>query len=73
MPGDVLVVGAGRRGSLRRMTGAGVSRYCVSHAACPVISVPPSALAAEAHGLHGWMLRHRLHAGPGGLRVSGST
>lgn len=59
-PGDVLVVGAGRRG-LRRLTGCAVSRYCLAHATCPVIAVPPPALAVEAHGLHGWRLRHHLH------------
>jgi nucleotide-binding universal stress UspA family protein len=59
-PGDVLVIGAGRHGRGRRLA-CRISRYCVGHAACPVISVPPSRLAAETHGLHGWMLRRRLH------------
>lgn len=59
-PGDVLVIGAGRHGSARRALACKVSRYCVGHAACPVICVPPPALAAEAHGLRGWMARHRL-------------
>jgi nucleotide-binding universal stress UspA family protein len=58
-PGDVLVIGAGRRGA-GRLTACKVSRYCLSHARCPVIAVPPAQLAAEAHGLHGWLLRHRL-------------
>jgi nucleotide-binding universal stress UspA family protein len=57
--GDVLVIGAGRHGALRLLA-CHVSRYCVAHAACPVIAVPPSRLAKEAHGLHGWALRHRL-------------
>ncbi len=60
LPGDVLVIGAGRHGPVRRMLACKVSRYCVSHAACPVISVPPPALAAEAHRLRGWMARHRI-------------
>lgn len=59
-PGDVLVIGAGRRGGLRR-TACKVSKYCLGHASCPVIAVPPPELAAELHGLHGWMHRHRMH------------
>jgi len=59
-PGDVLVIGAGRRGALRRLVSATVSRYCLRHARCPVIAVPPASLAAEAHGWHGWRLRHRM-------------
>lgn len=61
-PGDVLVIGAGRRGFARRALACRVSKYCVGHAVCPVISVPPSSLAdhAHAHGLRGWMARHRL-------------
>ena len=59
-PGDVLVIGAGRHGGLRRLA-CRISRYCLAHASCPVIAVPPSRLATEAHGLHGWLLRHRLH------------
>lgn len=59
-PGDVLVIGAGRRGALRRLVSATVSRYCVGHARCPVIAVPPVSLAAEVHGWHGWRLRHRI-------------
>jgi nucleotide-binding universal stress UspA family protein len=59
-PGDVLVIGAGRQGGVRRLA-CKVSRYCLGHACCPVISVPPARLATEAHGLHGWILRRRLH------------
>ncbi|HSR85202.1 MAG TPA: universal stress protein [Streptosporangiaceae bacterium] len=58
-PGDVLVIGAGRRGALR-MTACKVSKYCLGHARCPVIAVPPPELAAELHGFHGWMHRHRM-------------
>ncbi len=60
-PGDVLVIGAGRHGTLRRLLACRVSRYCLGHACCPVVAVPPSPLEAELHGLHGWLLRHRLH------------
>lgn len=60
-PGDVLVISAGRRGVIR-LAASKVSRYCLGHARCPVIAVPPSQLALEAHGLHGWRLRHRMQA-----------
>jgi len=56
---DLLVVGAGRRGALGRMTSCRVSRYCLAHARCPVVAVPPSDLARLGHGLRGWALRHR--------------
>jgi hypothetical protein len=59
-PGDVLIIGAGRRGAIRRLTACKVAKYCLGHARCPVIAVPPARLATEAHGLHGWMLRHRM-------------
>jgi len=45
---DVIVVGAGRRGVLARIGHAGTSRYCLAHAKCPVLAVPPSALARYA-------------------------
>jgi nucleotide-binding universal stress UspA family protein len=57
---DLLVIGAGRRGPLRRLTGAGVSRYCLAQAHCPVLAVPPPVLAQQAgRGLRGWAFRHR--------------
>jgi hypothetical protein len=50
-PGDVLVVGAGHRGTLGRLAFSRVSRYCLAHAQCPVMAVPPPALAGEfGHG-----------------------
>ena len=36
-----------------------MSRYCVSHALCPVLAIPPATLAKEGRGLHGWALRRR--------------
>jgi nucleotide-binding universal stress UspA family protein len=45
-PGDLLVVGTGRRG-LRRAMSRSVSRYCLAHARCPVTVIPPSALMEE--------------------------
>jgi len=44
-PRDLLVVGAGRR-----WPGGQVTRACVRHAACPVVVVPPPAMAKEAGG-----------------------
>jgi nucleotide-binding universal stress UspA family protein len=62
--GDLLVVGAGRRGPMRWPARGRVSRYCVAHALCPVLAVPPAVLAREGRGLHGWALRRRgLDAG----------
>lgn len=61
-PGDVLVIGTGRHGGLRRLLACRVSRYCLGHAGCPVIAVPPSRLADQLHGLHGWLVRHRMHS-----------
>jgi nucleotide-binding universal stress UspA family protein len=59
-PGDLLVVGAGRRGVLARVISGRVSRYCLAHARCPVLAVPPPALAQEfGHGLHAWLFWHR--------------
>jgi len=70
-PGDVLVIGAGRRGTWR-LTGCKVSKYCLGHAHCPVIAVPPPELAAELHGLHGWMQRHRVHPEDADLHATGA-
>ncbi len=56
---DLLIVGAGRRGMLAWPSRGRVSRYCVSHALCPVLAVPPAILAQEGRGLHGWALRRR--------------
>ena len=62
-PGDWLIVGAGRRGALRPLAGARVARYCLAHAVCPVVAVPPPALdQAAGHGLRGWAFRHRALA-----------
>ena len=58
-PDDRLVIGAGRRGFLAHALASRVSRYCVAHAQCPVIAVPPSELAQVSHGFRGWTFRHR--------------
>ena len=46
-PGDLLVIGADRRGALARRVGGRVSRYCLAHARCPLLTVPPPPLAQE--------------------------
>ena len=43
-PGDLLVVGTGRRGRLTRLFHGAVSRHCVARARCAVTAVPPSDL-----------------------------
>jgi nucleotide-binding universal stress UspA family protein len=59
-PDDLLIVGAGRRGALPRMAFAKVARYCVARAQCPVLTIPPSALARElGYGRLAWAYRHR--------------
>jgi nucleotide-binding universal stress UspA family protein len=69
--GDLLVVGAGRRGALRRALACRVSRYCVAHAHCPVVAVPPPTLARLSQGLRGWAFRHRgLTPEAAGLRTA---
>ncbi|MFH8776194.1 universal stress protein [Streptomyces sp. NPDC017958] len=57
---DILVVGAGRRGRLHRALSPSVGRYCLAHATCPVLAVPPSPLQAALAAVHRrntWRLR----------------
>jgi nucleotide-binding universal stress UspA family protein len=57
-PDDLLIIGTGRRGALGRALRHSVGRYCLAHARCPVLAVPPSALMDEmSHSLHSWHLR----------------
>jgi nucleotide-binding universal stress UspA family protein len=57
-PDDLLVIGTGRRSGLRRALHRSIGRYCLAHARCPVLAVPPSALMDEmGHGLRSWHLR----------------
>lgn len=59
-PGDVLVVGAGRRGMLRHAACCRASRYCAAHARCPVVLVPPPDLGrGMARSRIAWHLRYR--------------
>ncbi|MBR7827879.1 universal stress protein [Actinospica sp. MGRD01-02] len=53
---DLLIVGAGRRGTIRHALHAGTARYCLAHATCPVIAVPPSPLHAA---LRSWRSRRQ--------------
>jgi hypothetical protein len=56
-PGDLLVVGAGRHGWLARVISGGVSRHCLAHAQCPVLTIPPPASARDLRG----GLTRRIH------------
>jgi nucleotide-binding universal stress UspA family protein len=57
-PDDLLIIGTGRRAGLGRVLHRSVSRYCLAHARCPVLAVPPSALMDEmSHPLHAWHVR----------------
>ncbi|MCL8017084.1 universal stress protein [Streptomyces sp. AS02] len=47
---DILVAGAGRRGPWHRACHRSVTRYCLTHATCPVLAVPPSPLETELTG-----------------------
>ena len=58
-PDDVLVVGAGRRGALARIAFSKVSPYCLAHAQCPVLAIPPPELARELR--HGRLARVFWH------------
>jgi nucleotide-binding universal stress UspA family protein len=53
LPGDLLVIGTGRRNPASRALRRSVGRYCLAHAQCPVIAVPPSALMDEVG--HSWL------------------
>ncbi|MFE4379441.1 universal stress protein [Streptomyces cyaneofuscatus] len=44
---DLLVVGTGLRGRWFSGLRAPVARYCLTHAPCPVLAVPPNPLEAE--------------------------
>ena len=59
-PGDLLVIGAGRRAALTLLVCCPVARHCLAHAHRPVLAVPPPDLAQHAgDGLRGWAFRHR--------------
>jgi nucleotide-binding universal stress UspA family protein len=59
-PDDLLVIGAGRRGTLARLVFSRVSRYCLARARCPVLAVPPPASARElGYSRLAWLPWHR--------------
>jgi nucleotide-binding universal stress UspA family protein len=61
-PDDLIVVGTGRRGLLTRGLRRSAGRYCLAHATCPVLAVPPTTLMDEmSGGLRGWRLRRRAN------------
>ena len=47
-PEDLLVIGTGRRSPIASALRKSVGRYCLAHAKCPVLAVPPSALMERA-------------------------
>ena len=56
-PGDLLVIGTGRRSLIGRALHKSVGRYCLAHARCPVLAVPPSALMDEVGRHRPWTRR----------------
>lgn len=71
-PGDLLVIGTGRRSFIGRALHSSVGRYCLAHAKCPVLAVPPSALMDEmGHGFRSWSLRGRRVSVPDISELSG--
>ena len=61
-PDDLLVIGTGRRSPIGRALRKSIGRYCLAHAKCPVLAVPPSALMAElgdGRMKRSWSLRGR--------------
>lgn len=72
-PGDLLVIGTGRRSLIGRALRKSVGRYCLAHAKCPVLAVPPSALMDEmAHGFWPWSPRGRRALIPDASELTGN-
>jgi nucleotide-binding universal stress UspA family protein len=65
-PEDMLVVGAGARGTLARLFHGATARHCVGHACCRVLTVPTPELLKELPRHQ----RHRLPAPPPELTQS---
>lgn len=64
-PGDLLVIGTGRRHPLSRALRRSAGRYCLAHATCPVLAVPPTRLMEEMRrSLRPWALRRRPALAP---------
>jgi nucleotide-binding universal stress UspA family protein len=61
-PDDLLVIGTGRRSPVGRALRKSIGRYCLAHAKCPVLAVPPSPLMDELGNgrlKRSWSLRGR--------------
>ena len=57
---DVLVIGTGRQARASRLWHGTVGRYCLAHATCPVVAIPPSELeTAFRHGRASRMMRYQ--------------
>ena len=73
-PGDLLVVGTGRRRTLTHVFSGRVSRYCLAHARCPVLAVPPATVSPHpGHGPFQWAFWHRTLTPDHILRDSNGT
>jgi nucleotide-binding universal stress UspA family protein len=59
---DLLVIGAGTSGALGRLLKGSVTRYCVRHARCAVLTVPPTPLERQLahHPLTRWRIAREL-------------
>jgi len=69
-PGDLLVVGCGGRSLLSSALRGSVTRYCVAHARCPVLAVPPPDLITD---LRPWPHRWRPEVLAAPLAGAGTT
>ena len=69
---DVLVIGAGRRRAGSHAWHGAVSRYCLAHASCPVLAIPPPALELAARQRLAARALRRKDPDLGG-KVSGGT
>jgi len=49
-----------------------VGRFCLAHAICPVVAVPPSELEQASRGLRGWAFRHRAASPANALDPAGA-
>jgi nucleotide-binding universal stress UspA family protein len=69
---DLLVVGTGHGGILRRAIQGSASRYCLAHARCAVVTVPPAPLAEQLGRTWSELRTHReLHDAVAALDLSG--
>ena len=72
-PGDVLVLGAGRRTAFAWLLRSHVTRYCITHAQCPVLLVPPPELARDLRRFRiNSIMRHRALTAADVMSAGGS-